>query len=147
MIRKGDKKVVGDARHIAFLLRTLADIVEKSSQDEVDALLKNKSELRIIDVKTKSITPALKRQDTSFDVVFTMAADKLHSLQTRELGMEFLSNELQTKVLAEKFARFLDLPVLRTDTIKTLHEKIVEAEIGSKLRSEAVQGRQSQYLD
>ncbi len=141
MTKKSEKKAVVDAKHIASLLRKLANIIEKSSQDEIDSLLKSNKELRILEVEKRSKTMVSRGLDVYPDVAFTSAANKLNSLETRELGMEFLRNEFQTKSLVEKFARFLDLPVLRTDTITTLHEKIVEAEIGSKLRSEAVQGK------
>ena len=141
MTGKNTKRSPGDAGRIGILLRRLADLVERSSTDEIDALLRGNGELRIYEVNSASRTVGIKCHHSYIDTTFSEVSEKLHASQTREAGSELLSNEFPTKVSIEKFARFLDLPVHRTDTIETLREKIVESEIGSKLRSDAVQGR------
>ncbi len=44
-------------------------------------------------------------------------------------------------IAMEKFARHLDLPVNRADTVERLCNKIVAAVIGVRLSSEAVRGK------
>ena len=141
MTRKSNKRSPGDAGDVGILLRKLADLVERSSADELDVLLRGNGKLRIYEVRTASRVIGTKYRHSYSDTAFLEVSEKLHASQTREAGRELLDNAFPTKVAIEKFARFLDLPVHRTDTIDTLRDKIVESEIGSKLRSDAVQGR------
>ena len=121
----------------------MADLVEIFSVDDINALLKGKGELQIIkDNPTPKATGA-KQHHLMSDESYSEVTEKLRAFKTRETGMELLISTFPTKESTEKFARFLDLPVHKTDSIELLREKIVEAEIGSKLRSYAVQGRKS----
>ncbi len=67
-------------------------------------------------------------------------ATKLQTLPTREAGEGLLKDEAQNRRSLEALARFLQLPVQRDDTVERLRAKIVENTIGSRLRSEAIQG-------
>ena len=141
MIRKRNKGSLGNADHIGRLLRKLADLVERSTADEINALLRGKCELRIYEEDSGSRTVGLKRQHSGSNMKLRQVAEKLRAFETREAGKGLLDAEFPTKVSIEELARFLDLPVNRTDTIDSLNEKIVESQIGSRLRSEAVQGK------
>ena len=145
MTAKSNKRSPGDAEHIGTLLRKLADLVERSSADEIGTLLQGGGELRIDEGGSGgSLGGRLggsKPRQSYFDVTFAEVAEKLHATETREAGHELLDKECPTKAATEKLARFLDLPVYRTDTIDNLREKIVETQIGSRLGTEAVQGR------
>jgi hypothetical protein len=141
MTAKSNKRSPGDAEHIGTLLRKLADLVERSSADEIGTLLQGGSELRIDEGGSGGRLGGSKPRQSYFDVTFAEVAEKLHATETREAGRELLGKECPTKAATEKLARFLDLPVYRTDTIDNLREKIVETQIGSRLGTEAVQGR------
>ena len=141
MTIKGGRKGSGEAKQLAAMLRKLADLVERSSTVEVDGLLSGRMELQIRETAPRVKGPTQRRLNTDSDVSYGDVAAKLAAFQSRDLGMELLRNEFSTKTSLEKLARYLDLPVLRTDTIDSLCEKIVESEIGSRLRSEAVQGK------
>ncbi len=67
-------------------------------------------------------------------------ATKLLTLRSREDGEALLKNEVHIRRALEALARFLQLPVQRDDTVERLRAKIVENTIGSRLRSEAIQG-------
>ena len=128
-------------KSLALLLRDLADLVEQSSARDVDSLLRGDRELHIIipNQNYKKTGGPSKKSGTA--TPFVKISERLNSLATREAGRKRLDKELPTKKSLEKFARFLDLPVHRTDTIELLRDKIIESAIGSRLRSEAVQGR------
>jgi hypothetical protein len=64
----------------------------------------------------------------------------LQSLSSREDGLALLDERCKTKTNLMKFARVLDLPVDHEDTVEKLRDKIVEATIGFRLRSEAIRG-------
>jgi hypothetical protein len=128
---------------LASLLRRLAAVVEQSSSRELDALLRGERELRVVvgsrNGRSERSLPGLGWSHKEF----TAIASRLSELATREAGRDLLDGALPTRASLERFARFLDLPVQRTDTIELLREKIIESAIGSRLRSEAVQGRKS----
>lgn len=141
MTIKSRKKSYSDGENIGILLRKLADLIERSTADEINILLRGNSELRIYKDDLESRAVSSKRDDSNFDMTLSQVTEKLCALQTREAGSDLLHTEFPTKVSIEKLARFLDLPVNRTDTFSTLCVKIVESQIGSRLRSEAVQGK------
>lgn len=128
-------------KSLALLLKRLADLVEQSSARDVDSLLLGDSALHIIvpNQNDKRAWSSSKRSGTATPSV--KISEKLSGLATREAGRELLDKELPTKTSLEGFARFLDLPVHRTDRIESLRDRIIEFAIGSRLRSEAVQGR------
>lgn len=138
MIKKCAVKSVENKNQMGILLRKLAELVEKSSETEIGDLLSGSRSLQIKQTKSGKRMSPLKDQKP--DVSFPDIAQKLKTCKTRDAGKELLQQEVYTKAQAEKLVRFLDLPVHRTDKIETLLERIVESEIGSRLRSEAVQG-------
>lgn len=142
MTPKGSRSSRADARLLGVLLRKLANVVEALSPDEIDNLLRGDSKLRVEEAspvpreRGLSPTPSLFKAN-----LFHELTDKLRSAMTREAGYDLLNKARLTRIETEKYARFLDLPVYRTDTISLLRERIVESLIGARLRTEAIQGR------
>ncbi len=139
--RKTKEKTNNESKRLSVLLKAVGDLLEQSAPDEIEALLNGKLKLQVerSDLKKKRYT---KNQfDSKYDSNSCQIAAKLATYNTREDGKEFLKTSLSTKIAMEKFARYLDLPVKPTDTVELLCTKIVESVIGSRLRSEAVQGK------
>jgi hypothetical protein len=130
-------------KSLASLLRRLATLVEQSSHRDLDALVRGDKELRLIMTSDNGKPVRGARHAVWSQEGFATISARLAGLETREAGRELLDEALPTKASLERFARFLDLPLQRTNTIESLREKIIEAAIGSRLRSEAVQGRKS----
>jgi hypothetical protein len=68
-------------------------------------------------------------------------AAELQTLQSRDAGDVLLREKVPNRSGLESIARFLHLPVQRDDTVDKLRAKIVENTIGSRLRSDAIQGK------
>ena len=51
-----------------------------------------------------------------------------------------LDDKYPSKKVLEVIARKLDIPITRQDKIEDLRDKIVEATVGAKIRSQAIQG-------
>lgn len=143
---KQKRQISEEKRRLMLLIRKLADLVEKSTETELVALEKGISELKIGRATNRLKVTEGKGRYRISDKKLESAAVKFRELGSRELGMEFLHSEFPTKATAVLFARCLDLPINRTDSLEMLYEKIVESEIGSKLRSEAVRGSDSDSL-
>jgi uncharacterized membrane-anchored protein YjiN (DUF445 family) len=65
---------------------------------------------------------------------------ELQSCKTRDEGYEILARFLSNKKEYEIFARYLDVSILKQDNSDKIKEKIIEATVGAKLRSNAIQG-------
>ena len=65
---------------------------------------------------------------------------KLRSAKTREEGVHILQHGFSTKEPLFEFAKFLDLPVQKGDSIARIRRKIVEFTVGIRLDGEAIRG-------
>ncbi|MER5776928.1 hypothetical protein ABT144_22045 [Streptomyces sp. NPDC002039] len=59
---------------------------------------------------------------------------------SREDGHAYLEELHLTRVGLQHLARAMDLPLNRTDRVDRIKERIIEATIGYRLRSDAIQG-------
>ncbi len=117
----------------------LLQIVQKEfnnlNNDEIISLLKGEAKLEII-IKSKS-----KRKNIKSNIDFDKIETELRVLKSREQGIELLNKYFTSKEQLEKFAKILDLPILKGDKIELIKKKIVEATIGYKLRSNSIQNK------
>ena len=58
--------------------------------------------------------------------------------------MSLLSSVSLTRKELERLGRLLGTPILKTDNMERLTEKIIETSIGSRLTSEAIRGDRAQ---
>lgn len=72
------------------------------------------------------------------DLAETVA--KLTGAASRSEAAKFLDENFWTKKALEQVARHLDVVVSKQDKAETLRDKIIEATVGARLRSEAIQG-------
>lgn len=88
-------------------------VLRRRSKDE----LTPKAQLDLVDIVAK-LTEAVNRSDAS----------------------KFLDDNYGTKKALEQIARHLDVVVTKQDKTETLRDRIIEATVGARLRSEAIQG-------
>lgn len=62
-------------------------------------------------------------------------------------GAEYLNNKLRTKANFEKFARSIDVAVMKSDKLEKIRENIIESTIGARLRSEAIQNKNNKDVE
>jgi hypothetical protein len=78
----------------------------------------------------------LKREPLKIEEV----AETLQKLDTREEGLRILTDFCSAKKDLQSLAIHIDIPNSKKDSIQTLRERIIEATIGYRLRSKAIQG-------
>jgi len=121
---------------LAKILRRLADYVDNHPDEDLVPILKQAATLMQSPERQKRSPPSkMLRQDIQ------AIAAHLQILQSREVGDAFLCEKAPNRSGLEAVARFLQLPVQRDDTVDRLRAKIVENTIGSRLRSDAIQGK------
>lgn len=124
-------------RMLATLLRRLADSIESGSDAELQALLGKRVPERRDLKATKKSPPG----STNLAMAeLKQIVSRLEALESREAGGKFLDGLQLTKANLEQLARWMDLSVQREDTLDRLRDKVIEASIGYRLRSQAVQG-------
>jgi hypothetical protein len=121
---------------LANILRRLADYVDNHPDEDLAPIFKQAAALMPPPERQKKLPPSkLLPPD-----VRAIAA-QLQTLQSREAGDGLLRERAPNRSGLEAIARFLQLPVQRDDTVERLRAKIVENTIGSRLRSDAIQGK------
>ena len=66
--------------------------------------------------------------------------DEISKLATRQEAQALLDSRYPTKKILELIGRKLDIPIVKQDKAETLRDKIIEATVGARIRSQAIQG-------
>lgn len=111
------------------LLRLIADFVEVNGEQRLIDLL-----------SSAAASPKEKSDHVRGLVAVGDIAAKLVELSSRDEGEAYLQAHAKGRRDLEAVARFLQLPVQSDDKVDRLRAKIIENTIGSRLRSEAIQG-------
>lgn len=121
------------SRELSEILRVLADYVEKQREEDLRPLMEEIA--RVIKKPKKKADPV------EISVSHSELEFRLLSLDSRAAGEQLLMAEVKGRKGLENLARHLQLPVQRDDKIEKLRAKIIENTIGSRLRSDAIQGK------
>lgn len=130
-----------DSREIIQkLLSDLSREIASLPEDDLQKLLDADYSLALKIVKSKA--RATRSEEISETEKQDLVAD-LEKAQTREDGLQVLEDSLKTRRELESLAKFLDVSVSKQDKVEYIREKIVEATIGARLRSQAIQGKKT----
>jgi hypothetical protein len=113
-------------RRVAIFLRTLTD-------KDIDDLVAGRVRLTLAAPPAKRSTP---RTVEKIDI--EALRRELSTKATREDGMSLLDSLGLTRESLRQVAATLDIPTPKTDTVARLKDRIIEATIGYRLRSEAI---------
>ncbi len=122
---------------IVKILRNFASKINNAPDEKIIDLMSNDFEI----VFTKNNSKRNKKSTQNIDLDTSNIEQTLISFDSREEGMEYLAEKCQRKDELELLVRHLDLPVSKKDSIEKLREKVIEATIGYRLRSKAIQSR------
>ena len=126
--------------HSAFLaasaIRRVAKALERMTEDELSRLTDPNCEIEIRVIRRRSKEEAPPAAALNLNEIVT----KLTMLPSRGDASTFLESTFETKRTLDQIARHLDVPVLKQDKVETLRDKIIEATVGARLRSEAIKG-------
>jgi hypothetical protein len=129
---------------VARLLRALAALVEKSDPDQVAALLRSRTAALSGGVERPTQKGLFTRATVPPDL--PKLAQELRALNSREEGHALLSEASLTRRELETLGRLIDTPIVKTDNMQRLTERIIEASIGSRLSSAAIRGNHTKPI-
>ena len=123
--------------NLLIVFRRLTEALDALSEDELKKLSdpQYSVEIKVTRQRTKDNSSLLPLDTSAEDAIA-----QITSLPTRQDAQALLDSKFPTKKALEKIARKLDIPIVRQDRIEDLRDKIVEATVGSRIRSQAIQG-------
>lgn len=126
------------AEMVELLMEKILLIINNSSDEELAKLLSNNYSIEIKAARTRPI----RSNNTATNFKAEDAAKYLSTLTDRLQAGNYLRDTAKNKKNMEQIARSLDIAINRQDKIEDILDKIVEATVGSRLRSAAIRGDQ-----
>lgn len=118
-------------------LRRLVDAVEQLNEDDISKLGDESYSIEI------RLTRKRNKEEKNSPIQETDLAnviEKLTGFASREDAQHFLNANFSTRKSVELIARKLDIPISKQDKCETLRDKVIEATVGARVRSKAIQG-------
>jgi hypothetical protein len=123
--------------NLLIVFRRLTEALDSLSEEELKKLADPQFSVEIRAIRRRSKDePSLLPADTTAKE----AIDQLSLLPSRQDAHAFLDSKFSSKKGLEFIARSLDIPIIRQDKVEDLRDKIVEATVGARIRSQAIQG-------
>jgi len=123
--------------NIITIFRRIAEAVDALSEDEIKRLSDSQYELEIKTVRRRSKDEFTAPQEP---INVEEVIRELTVSGTRQDAQAYLDSRYSSKKSLEFIARRLDIPIIRQDKVEFLRDKIIEATVGARLRSQAIQG-------
>lgn len=118
-------------------LRRLVDAVEQLSEDDISKLGDESYSIEIRLTRKRNKEEAISPIQ-GIDLVNVI--EKLTAFANRDEAQHFLNANFSTRKSVELIARKLDIPISKQDKVETLRDKVIEATVGARVRSQAIQG-------
>lgn len=122
---------------LSVALQRVASALSQLSEEEIRKLLDDAFSIEIRLVRKRS-----KEESSSDPIKLDIPAivSKLTGFPSREDAQNFLDTSFGSRKLLEVIARNLDVPIMKQDKVEVLRDKIIEATVGARMRSQAIQG-------
>ncbi|HAV7799628.1 TPA: hypothetical protein JK828_000941 [Salmonella enterica] len=130
---------MSDLKQLASVFRELQDAILELGNNDIEKIISGDYQFTLKLTKKKSST-GIKNQlnnDKGFDYLLEL----LSQCGSREDGIEILTKELNNKSEYERFARHVDVVVMKSDKIEKIRDNIIESTVGARLRSNAIQNK------
>lgn len=124
-------------RNLLIVFRRVTEALDLLSEEELKHLSdpQYSVEVKVIRRRTKEDRIALPT-----DTVVEDAIKEMTALSSRQDAQALLDARYPSKKALEVIARRLDIPIIKKDKVEELRDKIVEATVGARIRSQAIQG-------
>lgn len=123
--------------NIITIFRRISEAIDALTEEEIRKLSDPQ-----YDVEVRAVRRRVKEESPggASDMDVDDVIKELTGKATRQDAQSFLDNKFSNKKILEQIARKLDIPIIRLDKVDVLRDKIVEATVGAKIRSQAIQG-------
>ena len=125
---------------LSFAFRRLMLVFEQLDDNDVAKLVDDAYEVEIKFNRRRSRQDNLTTEELDLPKLIT----QLTNLPSRVDAQKFLEASFGTRKSLEQIAKTIDVPIIRQDKVETLRDKIIEATVGARIRSQAIQGTNTQ---
>ena len=122
---------------LRMAFKRIAEALDSLSDEELRKLSDSQYSVEIRATRRRT------KDDPSFlpsDISAEDAITQITALPSRQEAQALLDTKFPSKKALEMIARKLDIPIIRQDKVEDLRDKIVEATVGARIRSQAIQG-------
>ncbi|MGM7651401.1 hypothetical protein [Serratia marcescens] len=132
---------MSDSRTLASIFRELQDAVLELSNNDIEKVITGDYQFSIKLVKKKNTTAnrIILKEDKSSSYEYLLGL--LSQCTSREDGVSLLERELKNKSDYERFARQVEVAVMKSDKLEKIRDNIIESTVGARLRSDAIQNK------
>lgn len=130
---------MSDLKQLASVFRELQDAILELNNNDIEKIISGDYQftLKLTRKKNNIESKSQLNNNKGFDYLLEL----LSQCSSREDGIEILTKELNNKSEYEKFARHVDVVVMKSDKIEKIRENIIESTVGARLRSNAIQNK------
>ncbi|WP_329218842.1 hypothetical protein OG352_20815 [Streptomyces sp. NBC_01485] len=126
------------------VLKQISNLLRRLTSEEIDALVTGQARLVCESLPRKGYTKRSSPSDLPNPVEVRAA---LSAMDSREKGYAYLEELGLNREKLRTLASALDLPTFRSDTVDKTKDRIIEATIGYRIRSEAIRGIGPEAID
>lgn len=131
------KKMSQTETNVSIVFRRILEALNSLSGEEINNLSDP-----LYSVEVRVVRRQSKEELTLFsaDINVEDAINEVSVLATRQEAQALLDEKYLSRKALEPIARKLDIPIMRQDKVEVLRDKIIEATVGARIRSQAIQG-------
>lgn len=125
------------ADSLLTVFRRVSEALDAMSNEELQRLSDPlyTLEIRAVRKRSKEESNTALDQEAAAEVIAALTGQA-----SRQDAQALLDAQFPSKKALEVIARRLDIPIIRHDRVEDLRDKIVEATVGARIRSQAIQG-------
>jgi|25_taG_2_1085351.scaffolds.fasta_scaffold01182_6 hypothetical protein len=123
------------------VFNSLSRAIDKLSEDEILDVESGNFEINFLFSGKRSVAKKDRDKASLDESVLNRVNNLLNKASTREEGVLILEEHLKGRAELESFAKSIDVPVMKSDKVITIKEKIVDSTVGARLRSGAILGK------
>lgn len=130
---------MSEFKNFAILFKELQDALSYLTESEFEKVASGSYQLsiRLQKKKINILNDKVEKATPNYESIL----NGLTAITNREDGVEFLNTHFKTKSEMERFARSIDVAVMKTDKLDRIRDNIIESTIGARLRSDAIQNK------
>jgi hypothetical protein len=122
---------------LSIVFQKISEAIESLSEEDTRRL---SDPQYVVELKIARYRAREGKFEVPNDYLAEEAITAITSLSNRQEAKSLLDDKFGSKKALEALARRLDIPINKKDKIEELRDKIVEATVGARMRSQAIQG-------
>lgn len=123
-------------------LSSLISLIDELSESDLAKLESGEFEISLKLVKKSNQKSEVASKQEPVLIDYDLLIKELDCVKSREAGLEVIEKHLKLKNDLISFAKYIDVAFLKSEKVSKIRETIVDATVGAKLRSSAIQGKE-----